>query len=464
MEEENNHMQIELDELEQYFEEYLRKYRDEFKKFVAPPPAGPGYPDLPVSPYLQDSKFDVYLADNGVIINQDGLEPEYQWYVAGGPALKVDYEPSVTPKEITDALQKAGILGKPIGIYRIVSKKTLPNKIWKSRIDGVSKSFSKKYDYSGVEVRFNKVATTVEELLSTLTFGAFGPILDIHLPTESSDIGAPHVIRNIGVFPADLNNRRFINYMEVYGQSDRCAWDMRAISLRVRSDIRRDLSRALSMSSEEGGGTLSLGATDGWIENYNRKLSKLKDAITAMSEVLLYRDQDTEDVFHNVLVEHPILLDVYGIPESKPRLRYPDGETSIIGKTYVEPDFIIKYPDQSYKLVELERASKGMATKEGHTKADLTQAAFQIAEWRHYIKSHYQLLKDRYPGIQSKCKSMIVMSRSRQKQFGGLENQKQYAELIHEQLNVDEVITYDDLLERASFAYFQLTGLSPNSI
>jgi len=322
----------------------------------------------------------------------------------------------------------------------------------------------KKYDDSGAEVRFNKVATTVEELLSTLTFGAFGPILDIHLPTESSDIGAPHVIRNIGVFPADLNNRRFINYMEVYGQSDRCAWDKRTISLRVRSDIRRDLSRALSMSSEEGGGTLSLGATDGWIENYNRKLSKLKDAITAMSEVLLYRDQDTEDVFHNVLVAHPILLDVYGILESKPRLRYPDGETSIIGKTYVEPDFIIKYPDQRYKLVELERASKGMATKEGHTKADLTQAAFQIAEWRHYIKSHYQLLKDRYPGIQSKCKSMIVMSRSRQKQFGGLEDQKQYAELIHEQLNVDEVITYDDLLERASFAYFQLTGLSPNSI
>jgi len=59
---------------------------------------------------------------------------------------------------------------------------------------------------------------------------------------------------------------------------------------------------------------------------------------------------------------------------------------------------------------------------------------------------------------------MIIMSRSRQKQFGGLEDQKQYAELIHEQLNVDEVLTYDDLLEKASFAYFQLTGLSPSSI
>jgi len=37
-------------------------------------------------------------------------------------------------------------------------------------------------------VRFHKVASSVQELLSTLSFGAFGPILDIHLPTDISDI------------------------------------------------------------------------------------------------------------------------------------------------------------------------------------------------------------------------------------------------------------------------------------
>ena len=33
-----------------------------------------------------------------------------------------------------------------------------------------------------------------------------------------------------------------------------------------------------------------------------------------------------------------------------------------------------------------------------------------------------------------------------------------------EQYNVDEVLTYDDILERASFAYYQLTGLAPSGI
>jgi hypothetical protein len=56
------------------------------------------------------------------------------------------------------------------------------------------------------------------------------------------------------------------------------------------------------------------------------------------------------------------------------------------------------------------------------------------------------------------------MSRSTQKAFGGLQDQKGYAELLMEQYNVDEVLTYDDILERASFAYHQLTGLAPSSI
>jgi hypothetical protein len=48
--------------------------------------------------------------------------------------------------------------------------------------------------------------------------------------------------------------------------------------------------------------------------------------------------------------------------------------------------------------------------------------------------------------------SMIVMSRSTQKAFGGLKDQKAYAELLMEQYNVNEVLTCDDILERASFA------------
>ena len=456
-------MTISLNDLEKYFAEYVTKYRQEYERFISVPPVGPGYPKLVISPYLNQSQFDVYLTNDGVLINQIGIEPDYQWYIAGGPALKVDYEPTVTPKEITEILKQNDLIGKPLGIYRIVSKTTLANKVWKGRIDGIIKSYSREDTANGIKANFYQLSSSLEELVNILTFGAFGAILDAHLPNGVDDIGTPHIVRKIGIFPADLNNKRFFEYMEIYGQADYCAWDKRLIKLRVKSDLRRDFSQALSLGEREAGGTLSFGSTNDWAENYTNRLINLKKAIDAFREILQFKENETEDVFHKLLESYPILLDVYGICESKPKLQYPNGQTSIIGKKYLEPDFIVRYPDQTYKLVELERASKGIATKQGQPKTELTQSTFQIAEWKHFIKTHYQSIKGKYPGIQSKCKSMIVMSRSRRKEFGGLGDQKQYIELIMEQFKVDEVLTYDDLFERACHAYDQLTGLSPIS-
>ena len=284
------------------------------------------------------------------------------------------------------------------------------------------------------------------------------------MPQTTNDIGCPHIVRRIGIYPADLNNKRFFEYLEMHGQVDRCAWDRRAISLRVKSDLRRDFAQALSVAEERRGGSLSFGATNEWAESYTNRLVSLQKAISLLRENLIFKDTAPEEVFHRVLEDNPILLDVYGMCQSKPVLKYPAGHTSIIGKEFLVPDFIVVYPDKSYKLVEIERPSKSMATKEGQPRAELTQAIFQIAEWKHFIKTHYDVIRDKYPGIQSKCRSMIIMSRSTQRAFGGLRDQKAYAELLMEQYKVDEVLTYDDILERASFAYYQLTGLAPSSI
>ena len=193
--------------------------------------------------------------------------------------------------------------------------------------------------------------------------------------------------------------------------------DRRAINLRVKSDLRRDFARALSVTKKDQGGALSFGSTNDWAENYTNRLVSLKKAIDLFRETLHFNENAKEEVFHSLLQSNAILLDVYGICESKPRLNYPDDQVSIIGKKYLEPDFIVRYSDKSYKLIEIERASKDIVTQQGQPRAELTQAIFQIAEWRHFIKSHYQTIKDKYPGIQSKCRSMIIISRSRQKAF-----------------------------------------------
>jgi hypothetical protein len=455
---------ISLDELECYFVEYLTAYRQEYERFVSAPPLGPGYPRIVVSPYLGESKFDIYLTRSGIVINQIGAEPHYDWYIAGGPALKVDYEPSVTPASVTASLEAHDLTGKNIGIYRIVAKKALPNKVWKGRIDGIIRTRSIENLVEGIAVKFYELNIDLAELINILTFGAFGSILDAKLPNSTNPIGYPHLVRRIGIYPADLNNKRFFEYLEIHGIVDRCAWDRRAINLRVKSDLRRDFARTLPSDEKNQGGSLSFGATNDWAENYTNRLASLKKAIDALRMTLLFKDTAPEEVFHGLLESSPLLLDVYGICQSKPVLKYPVGHTSPIGKERLEPDFIIVYPDRSYKLVEIERPSKGIATKKGQPRADLTQPVFQIAEWKHFIKTHYDCVRDKYPGIQSKCRSMIIMSRSRQKSFGGFQEQKAYTELLMEQYKVDEVLTYDDLLERASFAYHQLTGLAPSSI
>jgi hypothetical protein len=155
---------------------------------------------------------------------------------------------------------------------------------------------------------------------------------------------------------------------------------------------------------------------------------------------------------------------VYGYCESKQRFNYPEGESSPIGKVYLEPIFIVSYPDQSYKLVELERASKNVATNQGQPRVEVRQAVFQTAEWVHFIRKHYSELKTRYPEIHTKYTTSVIMRRSTQSSFKHVADMNRYKELIIQQYSVDEMLTYDDLFERACSAYTILTGLSPHNI
>lgn len=455
---------VDLDKVAQFLLAYATQYRVAYTKAIAAPPDGPGYPSLPISPFLAGSSFEVFVAGDGVVINHLGEEPEHQWYIAGGPALKVDYEPTVTPPEVTEILRSNGILGKPIGISRIVSKKPLPGPVWRGRVRNISRSIERRDQSTGVFLKIHEVRGTLKETVGALSFGAFGHVLDIHLPSRQSQIGEPHLIKNMGVFPADLSARRFFTHLEIHGQADHCAWDQRTVNVRVQHDLRRDLARSLSDPEGLGGGTMSLGGGPSWVESYSNRLDRLRTAIDALRSALQSKGADVEAVFHELIARHPLLLDVYGTCESKPQFVYPPGTTSPIGKTSLEPDFLVKYSDQSYKLVELERPSKPIATTQGQPRAEVSQAVFQCAEWKYYIKTHYQQIQPRYPGIQSRCKTAVVMSRTTQSAFKNVDDISGYKGLMMDQFNIDEFYTFDDLYDRAQTAYALLSGLAPNAI
>lgn len=207
---------------------------------------------------------------------------------------------------------------------------------------------------------------------------------------------------------------------------------------------------------------MSFGAGPQWLEAYSNRLELLGRAIAALRAALQVHGEEVEAVFHDVLQEHPLLLDVYGTCESKPQFVYPAGTSSPIGKSSLEPDFLIAYPDKSYKLIEIERPSKHVATAQGQPRAEVNQAVFQCAEWRHFIRTHYQELSARYPQIQARCKTAVVMSRSNQLAFKGIEDIAAYKGLMLEQFNIDEFYTFDDLYDRAKTAYELLSGLRPS--
>lgn len=188
------------------------------------------------------------------------------------------------------------------------------------------------------------------------------------------------------------------------------------------------------------------------------KLFTLQQIIKTFENLLNNNPQGHESLFHEFLKENTILLDIYGeTVVSKPRFYYPPGE-SPLGKEYVEPDFIIKYPGNKYKLVELERPGKRIGTNKGHSTSQITQATFQIAEWDNFIKEHYNLIKDEYPAISTHCSYMVVIGTRTEATVGG-RDPEQYMRLIASHYSC-EVCFYDELLDKAKLAYSKLEDLN----
>lgn len=439
----------------EYLRRYVEEYRREYTRLTLPPPKGGGYPLLNVSPYLYSEELLCLLSPDGATIVDQSREPEYQWWIAGGPALMVDFPVTQTPEEVVALLKMHGIFGKPIGIYRIVAQEGVPKELWQGQLGNFTEETIVSVEGTRIIVRatsFNRL-----EVLKRLTFGALGHILDVDLSKWESDFWTPFIIRRLGFLPADRRTRRFFNYLELLLHVDEAAWDTRTVFARVQMDVRHDFGWAFSQFKQPGG-SISFGLKENWFQPFYDRLSLLDVTIKDFATLLAESEDADERVFHEFLRAHSILLDVYGEAVSKPRFIYPEGE-SPLGKSYVEPDFIIKYSGGSYKLVELEKPAKLLATKQGQSRAEVSQAAFQIAEWKAFIANHYDQLKADFPGIAVSHTAMIVISRTTERSYGEGRDVKKYKELLQTQFAGMDILTYDDLLERARQAYIRLASL-----
>jgi Domain of unknown function (DUF4263) len=437
-----------------YLGEYVRSYRAEWGRFTARPPRGGGYPALPVSVYLSPGEFHCYLATDGFDLASYRWQPEYDWWIAGGPALVADTEPTRKPAWVT---QLQAPLGENLGLYRFVLRGgPVDDETWQGRLPAPLDSAEHRAD-ADTEIRVYEYAIDKETLLSRLTFGLLCRTMTFPVPGQDSELWNPRIIRNLGFGTADTRYRRFLTYLELDFHRDHAAWDPRSIWARVSIDLRRDFAYAATAPAE-GGGMVSFTAPQAeFTEKLVDRLSALETAISQFARLCEENPEGPEALFHAFLQQNPILLDVYASAESKPRFVYPEGE-SPSGKTYVEPDFVLRYTGQSYRLVELERPGKAIGTTAGHARAELTQAGFQIAEWKQYIANHYDQLKTRFPGISTSCASTIVISRESERLAGGRQPTREVLAHYRDQTPADELLLYDDLLSRAREAYDRLSA------
>ena len=117
------------------------------------------------------------------------------------------------------------------------------------------------------------------------------------------------------------------------------------------------------------------------------------------------------------------------------------------------------YANSTYKLVELERPDHQFATKKGQPTAAAHAPFFQLAEWRHYIGTHYEVIKDEFPNISSDSSGVVIISRTTERTFGHNRNTHDYlALLLHQHRNI-ECWTYDDVVTRARTVLNRLASL-----
>lgn len=406
-------------ELFEYMCDYILSYRKEYEHFTTPSPEGLGYPKLEISPFAYAKNFYTYIARDSIITVVYSEEPstvilEGRWFVSN---------------EVRE-----GYIGEPLE-----SKKGSPDEELEIQVE--------KYDLTGIL------------LLDRLTLGNFlGHFSVEFFPTPDLDFWYPLVFRHINFRSYGNFYEKMIDYIEIFPHASPSVWDKRNIPVRVQFDVKRDL-KAWSERIPDHPGTIRKGGYGGKSLNLYDRLSKWEKAIDEFEHLLRNQPNAEEEVFHDFLFKNPELLDLYGRVESKPRFHYPT-EESPTGKIFVEPDFLIAYPHNTYRLVELERPSKQMATEKGPPRSGVVQAVWQLAEWQTFIQDYYYLIKEKYSGINSKCSYMIIISRSIERVHGGKISKDYYSGLLKAQFGPEkQILTYDDLLSLAKSAYLRISSL-----
>jgi hypothetical protein len=166
----------------------------------------------------------------------------------------------------------------------------------------------------------------------------------------------------------------------------------------------------------------------------------------------LIADEDAlESVFQDFLSRHPMLL-VPGFERIIPKQQLG------VGKQF-EVDFIIKHEANRYTVIEIEKPSTPILTKQGDFAAPFNHAERQVIDFLNWIDQNLHTARTVLPDIYNPKGLVIVGRRSTLDAEGlmRLEAKNAFTRARY------EFLTFDDLLERGRFLLRQLRQMTYGS-
>jgi len=172
-------------------------------------------------------------------------------------------------------------------------------------------------------------------------------------------------------------------------------------------------------------------------EVFSEATIKLTNRLINALETLIGTDQSEEE-YQRFLMENPVLIDPLASEIlSKKKL----------GLEFVT-DFVVRRLDNEYVLVEIERPQDSLFTGAHDFTSRFTHAIGQIIDFQEWVDQHGEYARTLMPGISSP-RGLLLMGRRSQLSDRQASKLKRYSLT----LSALDILTYDDLLERARNFY-----------
>lgn len=411
---------IDPKQLLNFLRQYIDSYRKECRTLTAEPPVGAGYPaSLLNKMYTESKRIRAYLLKDGVVI-ADVVE------VKPSEGYELDNSMEIMPAKLKDRLAE------------------------------------------GTSIEVVPAEHSLGNFVSMITLGMF----NVRIGGEVLEFGRRSGLAKLMLRNDRLKKERPVSCIAWYPYLDKGGWDPKNAWIYAFYDVRYDIAGAIAMQERAGqvfkvdkGGEIVATPTDVIWREYDiktklgAKLGRFSKDVEEFERLLEESRGSQEKRFLTYLDEHPYLLDLYAISiEPQPFLEIPEKKLSTVKGRGRLPDYIAKYRDDTYVLIEIERPDKPIFVgKDIQPSHELTQAINQVSVWDEIVRSFGNYVS-KFPGIRNH-RSLVVIGREHCSKFNSPEEFRTELNRINQQCNRINVITFDELVERARLAIAKITAI-----